>query len=98
MTYAKTELYTWLAELECYRIKKTTSSGEELSYINFDSYLCDQRAPPRDLQCPARCATNDKWYELRAKTTDVGMQNRRSVRGALLRGTPIEVVVEDGFD
>ena len=25
------------------------------------------------------------------------MQNRRSVRGALLRGTPIEVVVEDGF-
>jgi len=26
------------------------------------------------------------------------MQNRRSVRGALLRGTPIEVVVEDGFD
>ena len=25
------------------------------------------------------------------------MQDRRSVRGALLRGTPIEVVVEDGF-
>ena len=26
------------------------------------------------------------------------MQDRRCVRGALLRGTPIEVVVEDGFD
>ena len=26
------------------------------------------------------------------------MQDRRSVRGALLRGTPVEVVVEDGFD
>ena len=26
------------------------------------------------------------------------MQDRRSVRGALLRGTSIEVVVEDGFD
>jgi hypothetical protein len=25
------------------------------------------------------------------------MQDRRSVRGALLRGTPIEVVVENGF-
>ena len=25
------------------------------------------------------------------------MQDRRSVRGALLRGAPIEVVVEDGF-
>ena len=26
------------------------------------------------------------------------MQDRRAVRGARLRGTPIEVVVEDGFD
>ena len=26
------------------------------------------------------------------------MQDRRSVRGALARGTPVEVVVEDGFD
>ena len=26
------------------------------------------------------------------------MQDRRSVRGALLRGTPVEVVVENGFD
>ena len=26
------------------------------------------------------------------------MQDRRRVRGALVRGTPIEVVVEDGFD
>ena len=26
------------------------------------------------------------------------MQDRRSVRGALVRGTPVEVVVEDGFD
>ena len=26
------------------------------------------------------------------------MQDRRCVRGALLRGAPIEVVVEDGFD
>ena len=26
------------------------------------------------------------------------MQNRRSVRGALLRGAPIEMVVENGFD
>ena len=26
------------------------------------------------------------------------MQDRRSVRGALLRGSPVEVVVEDGFD
>jgi len=26
------------------------------------------------------------------------VQDRRSVRGALLRGTPIELVVEDGFD
>ena len=33
-----------------------------------------------------------------ARTTDVGMQDRRSVRGALVRGTPVEVVVEDGFD
>ena len=32
-----------------------------------------------------------------ARTTDVGMQDRRSVRGALLRGTPVEVVIEDGF-
>jgi len=26
------------------------------------------------------------------------VQDRRSVRGALLRGSPVEVVVEDGFD
>jgi hypothetical protein len=26
------------------------------------------------------------------------MQDRRSVRGALLRGTPVEVVIENGFD
>ena len=26
------------------------------------------------------------------------MQDRRSVRGALARGTPVEAVVEDGFD
>ena len=33
-----------------------------------------------------------------ARAADVGVQDRRSVRGALLRGTPIELVVEDGFD
>jgi hypothetical protein len=30
-----------------------------------------------------------------ARTTDVGVQDRRAVIGALLRGTPIEAVVED---
>jgi len=30
-----------------------------------------------------------------ARTTDVGVQGRRAVIGALLRGTPIEAVVED---
>src|SRR5271163_2810973 len=33
-----------------------------------------------------------------ARPTDVGVQDRRSVRGALARGTPVEAVVEDGFD
>ena len=33
-----------------------------------------------------------------ARPTDVGVQDRRSVRGALVRGTPVEVVIEDGFD
>jgi hypothetical protein len=36
-------------------------------------------------------------YIIVARPTDVGMQDRRSVRGALALGTPIEVVVEDGF-
>ena len=33
-----------------------------------------------------------------ARPTDVGVQDRRSVRGALARRTPVKVVVEDGFD
>src|SRR5665213_3178202 len=33
-----------------------------------------------------------------ARSTDICVQDRRSVRGALLRGSPVEVVVEDGFD
>ena len=33
-----------------------------------------------------------------ARPTDVGVEDRRSVRGALARRTPIELVVEDGFD
>jgi len=33
-----------------------------------------------------------------ARATDIGVLDRRSVRAALWRGTPIELVVEDGFD
>ena len=33
-----------------------------------------------------------------ARPTDVGVQDRRSVRGALARRTPVKVVVEAGFD
>ena len=33
-----------------------------------------------------------------ARPADVGMKDRGGVRGALWRGPPIELVVEDGFD
>jgi hypothetical protein len=36
-------------------------------------------------------------FEAIARTTDVGMQEWCCVRGALLRGKTIELVVEDGF-
>src|ERR1700679_949241 len=33
-----------------------------------------------------------------ARPADVGMEDRGRVRGALGRGPPIELVIEDGFD
>ena len=33
-----------------------------------------------------------------ARAADVGVNDRRAVRGALLRGLPIELVIEDGAD
>jgi hypothetical protein len=72
MTYTKTELYTWLAELECYRVKRTTKGGEKLSWIDFDQYLVDQRAcirqegsySPAILNVPLFEALTEKWQQL----------------------------------
>src|SRR5208283_1915922 len=44
------------------------------------------------------CLSKSSLLIVVARPTDVGMQDRSSVRGALWRGTPIEIVVEDGFD
>ena len=33
-----------------------------------------------------------------ARPADVGMEDRGRVRGALWRGHPVELVVEDGFE
>jgi hypothetical protein len=70
-TYSRQELYAFLAELECYRIKKTLSTKEEVSYIDFDQYLIDQRACVRHQgYSPAICKVGlfeeltNKWEQL----------------------------------
>src|SRR5271167_3099344 len=44
------------------------------------------------------CLSKSSLLIVVARPTDVGVQDRRSLRGALARGTPVKVVVEDGFD
>ena len=56
----------------CYRIKEKTSTGEQISYVNFDDYLCDQRACTHEegSYAPAICNVGlfeqltDKWMQL----------------------------------
>lgn len=71
--YTKAELYAFLSELEsAYRVHKMVS-GEQLTWIDIDQYLIDQKALVRQEgnYGPAICnlhlfiALTDKWDQLR---------------------------------
>ncbi len=47
ITFTNTECREFLKQLEPYRVRKTLTNGEKVSYIDFDQYLVDQRVVVR---------------------------------------------------